>query len=786
MHKSILLAAALAATSAYAVVSTTASSVSYTGNGATTAFTVTFPFQKTTDLVVTVAGVTKSLGADYSVTGAGNATGTVTFTTAPANAAAVVIARLVDYKQITSLRSQRTYDPKTVEDALDKLSMGQQQLANGIVVNQVITDVTSALVTASGGTTARTPAAIAGDAYNVKSSGALGDGVTNDRTAIQAAVTAACSAGKAVYIPAGTYVVGSTIGACGSIRIFGDGEKTILKPTIADGTPVLNFPAGSTFFKVDNITIDSGINGTNFDAGSASAQQCIGLRVQSNSGTSTYSTRFSMNNVHIRGVKTGFDVQGFIITGDNIWAHYNEVGFKCDLCNSVDLNLRLEDNRQGFAITNSNGVFLRQLIEEGANTLGVASTIDSSKGVTMQSPYFEDTSRTTPSLAVGGSSTVRNFRMVNGFAGSSGYPFGTYWLTLDQVISADISMHLENGTNGRAVSTTANTKDFRLSGDNAPNNVWQDGSSSLAPAYNYWPNRRFDLWFRGWKPTGGFSVTRSAMAQETTIVRNGANAMRITPTAAQNQNHADFTLDGPEVIALRGKTLRLGVWMWVPNVTAYDESARTMFPAVEICTTNAVPTTVCSPTVNNTMVRNSWNFITEQVTMQADATVLGVTIWPNNGNTNASGAEYVVVSSITITDAAIPISRQLNDDLIDSPLILSTAVGGKMVASYSVVPNDANQVFAQGDVVWSTALATGSILGWACTVAGSPGTWVPFGTVGAGNSGVTLVSTAFAGLGTPTNGTVYYCSDCAAASNPCTGAGTGAMAVRQNGAWKCF
>lgn len=47
---------------------------------------------------------------------------------------------------------------------------------------------------------------------------------------------------------------------------------------------------------------------------------------------------------------------------------------------------------------------------------------------------------------------------------------------------------------------------------------------------------------------------------------------------------------------------------------------------------------------------------------------------------------------------------------------------------------------------------------------------------------------AFAGLGTPGNGTLVYCSDCSVTSsidNTCAGAGTGAIAYRLNGAWKC-
>lgn len=47
-----------------------------------------------------------------------------------------------------------------------------------------------------------------------------------------------------------------------------------------------------------------------------------------------------------------------------------------------------------------------------------------------------------------------------------------------------------------------------------------------------------------------------------------------------------------------------------------------------------------------------------------------------------------------------------------------------------------------------------------------------------------LCSVAFAGLGASANGTLLYCTDCAA-SSPCTGAGTGAVARRENGTWNC-
>lgn len=47
-----------------------------------------------------------------------------------------------------------------------------------------------------------------------------------------------------------------------------------------------------------------------------------------------------------------------------------------------------------------------------------------------------------------------------------------------------------------------------------------------------------------------------------------------------------------------------------------------------------------------------------------------------------------------------------------------------------------------------------------------------------------LASTLFAALGTPSNGTVLFCSNCTVAS-PCASGGTGAIAKRLNNGWVC-
>jgi hypothetical protein len=51
--------------------------------------------------------------------------------------------------------------------------------------------------------------------------------------------------------------------------------------------------------------------------------------------------------------------------------------------------------------------------------------------------------------------------------------------------------------------------------------------------------------------------------------------------------------------------------------------------------------------------------------------------------------------------------------------------------------------------------------------------------------GFLFTPVAFASLGTPTNGTLTYCSDCVKGGNPCAGSGTGAFAQRLNSVWRC-
>jgi hypothetical protein len=120
-------------------VSTTTSRIDYSGNGVTTLFTVPFPFIADSYLTVlrvnttTLATTTltlDSVGADgYSVTGAGEASGSITVITAPTASERISIIRAVPETQDADFVANDPLPAETFEDALDKLTMIVQQVS---------------------------------------------------------------------------------------------------------------------------------------------------------------------------------------------------------------------------------------------------------------------------------------------------------------------------------------------------------------------------------------------------------------------------------------------------------------------------------------------------------------------------------------------------------------------------------------------------------------------------------------------------------------------------------
>jgi hypothetical protein len=139
----------------------------------------------------------------------------------------------------------------------------------------------------------------------------------------------------------------------------------------------------------------------------------------------------------------------------------------------------------------------------------------------------------------------------------------------------------------------------------------------------------------------------------------------------------------------------------------------------------------------------------------------GAVSLPSNSVTTSSGQQ-----TVTVTWSAVAGSPKGYDVYQDGQLVSLGAGNCSTIPQYT----------------GTSAVITSFVCGSATTVqAGGP---TILNANGLFAPALALSSVLFANLGTPANGTVYYCSDCNIA-NPCTGSGTGAIAKRLAGVWVC-
>lgn len=218
------------------------SSISYSGDGTTTSFSVPYLFYANADLVVTVDGVVQTLDTDYTVTGAGVAAGgDIAFTTAPADETTVLIRRVVDVTQETDFENFDGNPADVTEKQFDLCVMMIQQIEEELdrsptaAVGTAITDFTLPEPTAgaflgwnSGGTALTNITAVDASTLTLPSSPSQYSipvwGTVNTTLAESEASVDANGLDVSLGNVTGTIDLRTerTAGNIGSIRIYGD------------------------------------------------------------------------------------------------------------------------------------------------------------------------------------------------------------------------------------------------------------------------------------------------------------------------------------------------------------------------------------------------------------------------------------------------------------------------------------------------------------------------------------------------------------------------------------
>lgn len=247
----------------------------YAGNDVAVAFPFSFKVFGASDLYVVRADLTGAetvlaLAADYTVTlnsnQDSNPGGTVNLSGALASIYTLTIASKLENLQPTDLTNQGGFYPKVITNALDRLTILIQQIAESVarslktsistpdgVSSQLPTPIAgNVLGWDSAGTSIINYAAQAGtslvnlaasggssligfiqsgvgavvrtlqnklrESVSVKDFGAVGDGVTNDTAAIQAAI----NTGKSVFVPEGIYLISSGLTLSSAQILYGE------------------------------------------------------------------------------------------------------------------------------------------------------------------------------------------------------------------------------------------------------------------------------------------------------------------------------------------------------------------------------------------------------------------------------------------------------------------------------------------------------------------------------------------------------------------------------------
>jgi hypothetical protein len=124
-----------------------------TGNGVTTVFAYTYKMLDRGRCLVEVDGVAKTLTTHYTVSGVGNSGGgNMTFVTAPASGAVVVLSRSMAYSRDTDYQENGDLLAATLDEDVDRVTMLVQQvrqlirravkLPSGVTTDQVLAPAT--------------------------------------------------------------------------------------------------------------------------------------------------------------------------------------------------------------------------------------------------------------------------------------------------------------------------------------------------------------------------------------------------------------------------------------------------------------------------------------------------------------------------------------------------------------------------------------------------------------------------------------------------------------------
>ncbi len=149
---------------------------------------------------------------------------------------------------------------------------------------------------------------------NVKDWGAVGDGTTDDKAAIQSALTSVASTGGSVYLPSGVYIVSDAVWIKSNTHVYGDG---IDATTIKRQANSLSATVNPNFNRNPVMSCGSAVDTPYTNASSGTSISVSDLTIDGNYTNQTLTTisngAFGFSSTHTLGADTGGCIDGLTL-----------------------------------------------------------------------------------------------------------------------------------------------------------------------------------------------------------------------------------------------------------------------------------------------------------------------------------------------------------------------------------------------------------------------------------------------------------------------------------------
>lgn len=532
---------------------------------------------------------------------------------------------------------------------------------------------------------------------------------------------------KKLYIPSGRYKIGTTVSFPSGFTISGDGPmNSVLIPTMTDGTACLKWDSGNENTTLQDFGISTGDDFTLFRAGRV-APNCIGL--DGGDITSGHTTRFYIQNIWIDGCRKGMRIDGWIGTAMKLFITACDMGFDGLELNGVTLNLFCENCRMSWQIIDSFALTMLTLQDEGDVYGQVSSRLNSSHSVTFINPYWEAGlvyPRTTPYMVIGDFYICQNVDVIGGMAETINLPRTVNPIDIQWLHGGRFQVYCSAGSVGSGIGLGVKvgnvTNNIEVNQANGIGTwAYQDFSMQASPDYNLMPNPDFSIWLRGYD---AINLNNATITQDLWTVRRGHNSVKVTASAGTSSNYVEFVLPALKqpYRSFFGMTFRVGAWIYIPEITEYNDGTLAKIPDISIGWTDNVAVFRESTTTHpGTIATGTWSYVYGLVTPSDTVVDVRVRIYANRSANNATGNELIYCDSVTIMHASTSLERQMRESYVNDPNMPAFAYG-VMRALGNAVPTDANQHYERGDTVLIQEPDPLMSPGWICTGAGTGAT----------------------------------------------------------------